>query len=183
MNDHELRHAFSLANAFKEGDLRVGGTRDDKVRDDARRLLRSTTLGEVRGCTFVNDGVTAALRQSRDRRFDHELDSLTVAQFRDRLLEPGAPAWLATRSGALPSEVIAAVVKVMTNDDLSCVARTLFNPLEGQGIAIGSSRHFGSRIQPNSPGDDEQEILFSILEGLSYGCGDVIVGLNPAADD
>src|SRR6185369_1697915 len=37
--------------------------------------------------------------------------------------------------------------------------------------------------QPNSPGDDEQEILFSILEGLAYGCGDVVIGLNPAADD
>ncbi|RPH53619.1 MAG: ethanolamine ammonia-lyase, partial [Acidobacteria bacterium] len=48
---------------------------------------------------------------------------------------------------------------------------------------VGGPRHFGSRIQPNSPGDDEQEILFSILEGLSYGCGDVVIGLNPAADD
>jgi ethanolamine ammonia-lyase large subunit len=183
MTEQELRHAFSLANAFKEGDLRVGGTRDDKVREDARGLLLSTTVGEVRGCTFVHDGVTAALRESRDRRFDHELDSLTVAQFRDLLLKPSAPAWVVKRSGALPSEVIAAVVKVMTNDDLSRVARILFNPLAGQGVAIGSSRHFGSRIQPNSPGDDEQEILFSILEGLSYGCGDVIIGLNPAADD
>jgi ethanolamine ammonia-lyase large subunit len=76
--------------------------------------------------------------------------------------------------------VIAAVAKVMTRDELSAVARTLFNPL-GRS-AIGSAQHFGSRIQPNSPGDDEQEILFSILEGLSYGCVDVILGLNPAAD-
>ena len=43
--------------------------------------------------------------------------------------------------------------------------------------------HFGSRIQPNSPGDDEEEILFSILEGLAHGCGDVVIGLNPAADE
>ena len=71
----------------------------------------------------------------------------------------------------------------MTDDELSSVARALFNPLDGAGVSIGASRHFGSRIQPNSPGDDEQEILFSILEGLSFGCGDVIIGLNPAADD
>ena len=51
------------------------------------------------------------------------------------------------------------------------------------GVRIGAPQHFGSRIQPNSPGDDEDEILFSILEGLSYGCGDVIIGLNPAADE
>jgi ethanolamine ammonia-lyase large subunit len=50
-------------------------------------------------------------------------------------------------------------------------------------VAIGSPQHFGSRIQPNSPGDDDTEILFSILEGLAYGCGDVIIGLNPASDD
>ncbi len=48
---------------------------------------------------------------------------------------------------------------------------------------IGRAPHFGSRIQPNSPGDDEREILFSIFEGLAHGCGDVVIGLNPAADD
>src|SRR6185295_400877 len=72
---------------------------------------------------------------------------------------------------------------VMTNEELSAVARAVFNPLPGEGVTIGSESHFGSRIQPNSPGDDEEEILFSILEGLSYGCGDVILGINPASDD
>ena len=71
----------------------------------------------------------------------------------------------------------------MTNDELSLVARSLFNPLDGPGVAIGSPQHFGSRIQPNSPGDDEHEILFSVLDGLAHGCGDVIIGLNPASDD
>jgi len=183
MNDQELRRTFALANAFKEGDLLVGGTTDDRLRAEARRMLLATTLGEVRRCTFVSDNMTAVLQQSRDRSFDQELDPLTVAQFKGALLEPGAPAWVAKRSRALPSETIAAVVKVMTNEELSSVARKIFNPLDGPGVAIGSSGHFGSRIQPNSPGDDEQEILFSILEGLAYGCGDVIIGLNPAADD
>jgi ethanolamine ammonia-lyase large subunit len=63
------------------------------------------------------------------------------------------------------------VAKVMTRAELSTVARALAGP------------HFGSRIQPNSPGDDEREILLSIFEGLAHGCGDVIIGLNPAADD
>jgi len=71
----------------------------------------------------------------------------------------------------------------MTDDELATVARALFNPLPGEGVTIGSATHFGSRIQPNSPGDDEEEILFSILEGLSYGCGDCILGINPASDD
>ena len=183
MNDQELRRTFALANAFKEGDLALGGTTDDQVRVDARRILLATTLGDVRRTTLVSDGVTVALQQSRDRRFDHELDSLTVAQFKSALLESSAVGWVAKRSHAFPSEAIAAVVKVMTSDELSSVAQAIFNPLNGPGVAIGGANHFGSRIQPNSPGDDEQEILFSILEGLAYGCGDVIIGLNPAADD
>src|SRR6185295_16516369 len=56
---------------------------------------------------------------------------------------------------------------VMTNEELAAVARSIFNPLPGEGVTVGSQSHFGSRIQPNSPGDDEEEILFSILEGLS----------------
>jgi ethanolamine ammonia-lyase large subunit len=71
----------------------------------------------------------------------------------------------------------------MTEPELSIVARAIFNPLPGDGIAIGAPQHFGSRIQPNSPGDDEDDILLSTLEGLTYGCGDVIIGLNPASDD
>ena len=183
MSNSALRQLFVLANAFKEGDLAVGGTRDDDVRADARRALGVVTLGEIRRTVFVDDAVTAALDRSRDRRFDAALDALTVAQLKSLLLGPGAAAWARRHRDALPSEAAAAVVKIMTNDELSAVACTIFNPHEGAGVTIGSPRHLGSRIQPNSPGDTDDEILFSILEGLCYGCGDVIIGLNPASDD
>ena len=183
MTGSALREIFVLANAFKEGDLPVGGTADDRVREEARNALMATTIGDIRRAVFVDDGVSASLQQSRDRQFDAELDSLTIAQLKATLCGPDAPGWARARRDALASEVIAAVAKVMTTDELSSVACRLFNRFDGPEVAIGSSRHFGSRIQPNSPGDDETEILFSILEGLSYGCGDVIIGLNPAADD
>jgi ethanolamine ammonia-lyase large subunit len=183
MDGPALRRVFALANDFKEGDLPVGGTTDDRLREDARHLLRSVTVGEIRRTVLVDDGVTEAIERTRDRRFDAALDSLTMARLKDLLLGSGGAAWARTHRDALPSEVAAALVKVMTNDELSTVARALFNPLDGEGVTIGAPTHFGSRIQPNSPGDDPTEILFSILEGLSYGCGDVILGLNPAADD
>jgi ethanolamine ammonia-lyase large subunit len=183
MEAAELRQRFTFANAFKEGDLAVGGTTDDRLRHEARRALLATTVGEIRRSPLVADGVTAALERTRDRRFDGDLDPLTMARVKDALLGPGAAAWASRYRDALSSEAIAGAAKVMTDGELSAVARALFNPLDSAGISIGSSHHFGSRIQPNSPGDDEQEILFSILEGLSFGCGDVIVGLNPAADD
>jgi len=183
MDARELRSCLALASAFKQGDLSVGGTEDDAVRAEARRALSAVTVKEIHRLTLVEDGVSAALERSRERRFDHELSALTIGALTEILLGRGADAWTRKYRDGLASEAIAAVAKVMSNDELASVARTLFNPLAGPGVAIGAAQHFGSRIQPNSPGDDEQEILFSILEGLSYGCGDVIVGLNPAADD
>src|SRR5262249_55070617 len=114
-----------------------------------------------------------------------DVDRSSVGELKHTLLSPAAPAFVSRHRDALASEAIAAVVKVMTNDELSRCAHVLFTPLPGaaNGVAIGSAQHFGSRIQPNRPGDDDNEILFSILEGLAYGCGDVIIGLNPASDD
>jgi ethanolamine ammonia-lyase large subunit len=90
-------------------------------------------------------------------------------------------------SEALTSEVIAGVVKIMTDDELSQVSLKIYNTntnsVFSNEITVGSRFHFGSRIQPNSPGDDTDEILISVLEGLCYGCGDVILGLNMACDE
>ena len=175
-----LHHTFVLANAFKEGDLPLGGTRDDAVREDARQQLLALRTGDIRRAAFVEDGVSDALERARDRAFDSQLDPLTVAQLKEALLSPTGPAWARHHRDALPSEAIAAIAKVMTDAELASVARRLSNPLSN---GIGASGHFGSRIQPNSPGDDEQEILFSILDGLAHGCGDVVIGLNPAANE
>jgi ethanolamine ammonia-lyase large subunit len=183
MDPRELRQRFGLANAFKQGDLAVSGTEDDLVRAEARRALLATTVYEITRAWIVEDGVSLAIDRSRDRSLDSELGPLTIGRIRDALVAPGAGAWAHRYQQALASEVIAAVVKVMTNDELSVVARAVCYPLAGHGVTIGSRHHFGSRIQPNSPGDDEREILFSVLEGLSYGCGDVVIGLNPAAND
>ena len=183
MDAGALRRTLTLASAFKEGDRAVGGGTDPRVRREARQALLATTAGEMHAATLVNDGVSEALARSRDRSHDGELASWTVSRVRDALLGPRAPEWAAARSGALGSELIAAVVKVMTRDELSRVARALVVPSDDGPAAIGGAGHFGSRIQPNSPGDDECEILFSIFEGLAHGCGDVVIGLNPAADD
>jgi ethanolamine ammonia-lyase large subunit len=184
MDATELRRTLVLANEFKEGDLAVGGTRDDHVREDARRALLGMRLVDIRQTPLVDDGVTDALARSLDRERVADADHLTVADVKRILLGPAAAQWSARHRSGLTSEAIAALVKVMTNDELSRVALALFNPLSDQkAVAIGSPQHFGSRIQPNSPGDDDKEILYSILEGLAYGCGDVIIGVNPASDD
>jgi len=182
-SSRDLRLTLTLANELKEGDDLVGGGADPAVRADARHELESTELGAIDGTVLVDDGVSEALARGLDRTSQAELASLRIGQVREALLGEEGASWAGRHRAGLSSSVIAAVVKIMTNAQLSAVARKLFNPLSGRGVRIGSPGHFGSRIQPNSPGDDEREILFSILEGLTYGCGDVILGINPAADD
>jgi ethanolamine ammonia-lyase large subunit len=184
---------FVLANELKEGDLLVGGSNDARVRDEARRAIGALRLGEIVSAAFVDDGVTEALERSLNAQSLADVSGLTVGELKQILLSPAGARWIQQYRRGLRSEVIAAVVKVMTGGELSIVARALFNPLPDARMngsrsgeadtTVGSPEHFGSRIQPNSPGDDEDDILLSILEGLTYGCGDVIIGLNPASDD
>ncbi|HKG15599.1 MAG TPA: ethanolamine ammonia-lyase subunit EutB [Pyrinomonadaceae bacterium] len=179
----ELLRTFALANEFKEGDLLVGGTRDESARVAARAEIGALDLGTLAATALVEDGVSEALAASLDRRLAAEISSLTVGELKGILSGGGGADWVRRYGEGLGSESIAAVVKLMTNDELSAVARKVFNPLPGEGVQIGSPRHFGSRLQPNSPGDEEEEVLFSVLEGLTYGCGDVLLGINPAGDD
>ncbi len=183
MNREQLLQVFVSANEFKEGDLLVDGTRDEYTRREARSALGALQLGEIRGTVLVEDSVSETLARALDQKAAAAVSLLTVAEMKRILLGPGGADWACHFGDGLTSEAIAAVVKIMSDDELSMVARSLFNPLPGDGVCIGSPSHFGSRIQPNSPGDDEEEILFSILEGITYGCGDVILGLNPASDD
>lgn len=182
MNGKELQQILVRANEFKEGDLLVGGTRDEVERSEARSELSSLRVGEITRAAIVEDELSVALRRSLDARIAGEISHLTIDELKRAILGPDRAGFARRYRDGLSSEVIAAVTKLMTEDELSTVAHALFNPLPGEGVTIGSPNHFGSRIQPNSPGDAEEEILFSVLEGLSYGCGDVILGLNPAGD-
>lgn len=187
MDSEKARLVFARANEFKEGDLLVGGTLDDALRLDARKEIAALRIGAIAGLVFVEDAVTEALVRSVDRRLLNEIAHLTIGDLKGILSGDACATWVRRYSAGLPSEAIAALVKTMANAELAQVARSVFNPLpdraKGGPVAIGSAHHFGSRIQPNSPGDNDEEILMSILEGLAFGCGDVIIGLNPASDD
>jgi ethanolamine ammonia-lyase large subunit len=171
MAHHQLSQIFVLANEFKEGDLNVGGTRDDHIRRQARAALAALSLGDIARADFVEDQVTEALHKSLDPQLAGKVARLSVAEFKRILLSPEGASWIEHHRNGVSSEAIAAVVKIMTNEELGTLSCKLFNTLPGTDVAIGSPGHFGSRIQPNSPGDDETEILLSILEGLAYGCG------------
>ena len=109
--------------------------------------------------------------------------SLTVGDFRDWLLSDEATGeTLAAVAPGLTPEMAAAVCKLMRNQDLIAVARkcrvvTRFNN------TIGLARPLSIRLQPNHPTDDAKGIAASIVDGLLYGSGDAVIGINPATDN
>src|SRR5215210_3418472 len=103
-NREELRRTFALANEFKEGDLGVGGTRDDSVRASARAALGAVTLGELTANALVEDGVSEALDASLDRRLASEISSLTVGGLKHVLLGGGTAEWVRRYRDGLSSE-------------------------------------------------------------------------------
>lgn len=191
MNRRELLQIFALASEFREGDPLADNERDVQTCDEARRALSALRFSEIAKIVLVEDRLSEVLALSVHKLLSREIASLTVAAAKRFLLSSSAELWWRSYRDGLSSEMIAAIVKVMTDEELSAIAQKLFAPLPGPppspmsdtDIAVGSPQHFGSRIQANSPRDDEEEILFSILEGLSYGCGDVFLSISPANDD
>src|SRR5262249_60426582 len=99
----DLRQTFALANEFKEGDLLVGGTRDPRVRDDARRSLAALRVGEITSAAFVDDGVSEAIERSLDRQALANGSSPTTGALKQLPLQPaarrrGAPHWAGVRA-------------------------------------------------------------------------------------
>ncbi|HSN75061.1 MAG TPA: ethanolamine ammonia-lyase subunit EutB, partial [Anaerolineae bacterium] len=79
----------------------------------------------------------------------------------------------------LCSDVIGCVVKIMSNEELIAVGRKLFHPLPGSNI--GAPGYMGARIQPNSPTDHPDDVIWQIFSGWSYAVGDVVLGVNPVS--
>ena len=81
----------------------------------------------------------------------------------------------------LPSDIIGMIVKLMSNAELTKVGQTVFNPLPGS--MIGAKGYMGARIQPNSPTDNTDDIIWQVFDGFSFGVGDVVLGNNPVSGE
>ncbi|WP_395442983.1 ethanolamine ammonia-lyase subunit EutB [Caulobacter sp. UC70_42] len=129
------------------------------------------------------DEVTRLILDSHDPAAFSPVSSLTVGEFRDWLLsEAATQAALARLAPGLIPEMAAAVSKIMRNQDLilaasKCRVVTKFRN------TIGLPGTMAVRLQPNHPTDDPTGVTASILDGLLYGCGDAVIGINPASDN
>lgn len=129
------------------------------------------------------DDVSRLIIKQHDQNTFKKIAHLTVGQLREHLLSYECTSNILTSyQYALTPEMVAAVSKLMRNQDLISVAKKCCMVSKFNNT-IGTKGRFSSRLQPNHPSDDIREITLSMIEGLLYGCGDAVIGINPASDD
>ena len=183
----DLRDVMAKATPARSGDVLAGLAAGSSVeRMAARMCLAAVPLRRFLDEALVpyeEDEVTRLIIDGHDPGAFAPIGSLTVGDFRDWLLSDAADesTLAAVRAGITP-EMAAAVSKLMRNQDLILVARkcrivTRFRD------TIGLPGRLAVRLQPNHPTDDPKGIAASIVDGLLYGAGDAVIGVNPASDD
>lgn len=131
---------------------------------------------------YEEDEVTRLIFDTHDAAAFAPVASLTVGAFRDWLLRYETDtAGLTALAPGLTPEMVAAVSKLMSNQDLILVAKKC-RVVTAFRNTIGLPGTLAVRLQPNHPTDDPKGIAASILDGLLYGCGDAVIGINPATD-
>ena len=181
-----VKEVLAKANPPKSGDDLAGvSARDPVERVAARAVLSEITLAELRQHPVVpyeEDELTRMVEDTLDEQAFRAVKDLTVGQFREWLLDNRtAGATIRSIAPGLTPEMAAAAAKLMSNMDLM-TAGAKCQVVVRANNTLGLPGHMSSRLQPNHPTDDVDGILFSTREGLSYGCGDAVLGVNPATD-
>jgi ethanolamine ammonia-lyase large subunit len=182
-----LADLLSSASAPKTGDALAGiAAASLKERAAARTALADVPLREFLDHAVIPyeaDEVTRLLIDGHDTQAYVPVASLTVGALRDWLLSDDADtAALAALAPGLTPEMVAAVSKLMRNQDLIAVARKCVVET-GFRTSLGKPGVLATRLQPNHPVDDPQGILAATLDGLLMGSGDAVIGINPATDN
>src|ERR1700690_3428132 len=182
----DLREIFAKANEEKSGDQLAGiAARSETERVAAKRRLADLTLSEILQQPMIDpdtDDVTRLILDNFSQEAFEPIKSLTVGEFREHILDDATSGGnLRKLQGAILPEMAAAVAKIMSNKDLVLASGKIRNVTRCRNT-LGEPGVLGIRLQPNHPGDDLGGILLSAFEGLLYGCGDAVIGVNPASD-
>lgn len=187
----DLKCVLGKASPLRSGDMLAGiAAESAEERVAARRVLADiplTTFVEQPLIPYETDEVTRLIVDEHLARRDDDafcdVAQLTVGSFRDWLLDYGTtPDMLSRLAAALTPEMAAAVSKLMRNQDLVLAAQKCRVVTKFRNT-IGLPGRLSVRLQPNHPTDDPRGITASILDGLCYGCGDAVIGVNPATDN
>ena len=180
----DLAAVMARANEEKSGDALAG----IGARDAQERLAAKLTLADVRLRRFVeeplippeSDELTSTFLSEQDRTTFDRIADWTVGELREHLLADDPDELKTLRPGLLP-EMAAAAAKLMSNLDLMLAAKRLPVVVTAR-TTLGLPGRLATRLQPNHPRDSVDGMTASILEGLSYGCGDAVIGINPVDD-
>lgn len=182
----DLRELFAKANEEKSGDQLAGiAARSERERVAAKRKLADLTLAEIVRRPLIEpseDDVSRLILDTFDQEAFRGIASMTVGEFREFLLDDATTeTQLRLLQNAIIPEIAAAVTKLMSNKDLVLAAAKIRNVTRCRNT-MGERGVLGIRVQPNHPADDVGGILLAAFEGLLYGCGDAVLGVNPATD-
>lgn len=181
-----VKEVLAKAGEYKSGDVLAGvAAESDMERIGAKDVLAHMTLKELYENPVVpyeEDEVTRMNIDGLDQEIFQEIKDLTVSDLREKLLSyETAETDIRRISKGLTAEMVAAVCKLMTNMDLVYAASRI-RVTAHCNTTVGERGIMGTRLQPNHTTDNVEGITASLFEGLSYGCGDVLIGLNPVSD-
>ncbi len=181
-----LRELLAKANEEKSGDALAGiAAANHRERVAAKRALADLPLRQLLNQPLIDpdvDEVSRLILASHDSQAFAPLASQTVGEFREWLLDDATDGdRLKSVQAGITPEMAAAAAKLMSNKDLVLVAAKIRNVTRCRNT-LGQRGVLGMRLQPNHPADDLGGILLSAVEGLLYGCGDAVIGVNPAIE-
>jgi ethanolamine ammonia-lyase large subunit len=179
----DLRELFAKANEVKSGDQLAGiAAQSEQERVAAKCILADTPLAELLANPLIEDDVTRLIYDRFDHRAHVPIRSMTVGELREHILRDltSENDLRSLQPGIIP-EMAAAVAKIMSNKDLVLAAAKIRNVTRCRNT-LGERGVLAIRTQPNHPSDDVGGILLAAFEGLLYGCGDAVIGVNPATD-
>jgi ethanolamine ammonia-lyase large subunit len=182
----DLKMLLAKATPARSGDALTGiAAESEEERALARRALAEVPLArflEELLIPYEHDEVTRLIVDTHEAQAFAPLSGLTVGAFREWLLDPATNTeTLAQASPGITPEMAAAVSKLMRNQDLILAAQKCRVVTRFRNT-LGLPGRLSVRLQPNHPTDDVRGIAASMLEGLLYGCGDAVIGVNPASD-
>jgi ethanolamine ammonia-lyase large subunit len=183
----DLKHLLACASPHRSGDELAGlAAASQEERVAARRVLADLPLTHFLNeavIPYEDDEVTRLILDRHDNAAFRPIASLTVGALRETLLaHKTTTATLTQIAPGLTPEMVAAVSKLMRNSDLIAVAAKC-RVVTAFRTTIGLPGHLASRLQPNHPTDDPVGVLASTIDGLRFGIGDAVIGVNPASDN
>ena len=168
---------IGAANDFKEGDQAIGvGAEDDETRANARALLTNTKIKDLHEHPLLVDDLQRLIWQTTDEAQYAKVKDWTMGQLKEFLLTASEAEIKGIMNG-LSSDTIGCVPKLMSNQELIVLGQKIFNVLPG--TRMGAKGYMGARIQPNSPTDHPDDVIWQVFDAFSYATGDIVIGTNP----